>query len=101
MSDYCSNDKNWPDDKNGDFSNNYLIVPPEQLSADALQGVIEEFITREGTDYGEIEFLLADKVQQVRALLRTAAVKIIYDLRTETCTLMTKEEIRQLEISAS
>lgn len=91
MSGYCS------DDKNSDFSDNYLIVPPEQLSDEALQGVIEEFITREGTDYGEFEFSLADKVKQVRAQLRTKMIQIVFDVRSETCTLMTREEIRQLE----
>lgn len=80
------------------FEGNYLIVPPEQLSAEALQGVIEEFITREGTDYGEFEFSLADKVEHVRKQLKTAVVQIIFDMRTETCTLMTREEIRQLDL---
>lgn len=82
-----------------DHTGNYLIVPPEQLSDDALQGVIEEFITREGTDYGEFEFSLADKVKQVRAQLRTKIVQIVFDVRSETCTLMTREEIRQLDAS--
>lgn len=78
---------------------NYLIVPPGQLSDEALQGVIEEFITREGTDYGELEFSLADKVKQVRAQLRAATVQIVFDVRSETCTLMTREEIRQIVAS--
>lgn len=74
-----------------------LTIPPEQLSAEALQGVIEEFITREGTDYGDFEWSLADKVKQVVTLLRTGKAQIIFDTRTETCTLMTREEIRKLE----
>lgn len=82
------------------FNDSYLIVPPERLSAEALQGVIEEFITREGTDYGELEFSLADKVEQVRAQLKTAIVQIVFDVRLETCTLMTRDEIRQLEARA-
>ncbi len=80
------------------MSDHYLIVPPGQLSEDALRGVIEEFITREGTDYGEIEISLADKVAQVHAQLKAATVQIVFDLHTETCTLMTREEIRQLDI---
>ena len=82
------------------FNDNYLIVPPEQLSAEALQGVIEEFITREGTDYGEFEFSLADKVEHVRAQLKSAVVQIVFDMRSETCTLMTREEIRQLSVKS-
>lgn len=79
------------------MSDNYLVIAPEQLSADALAGVIEEFITREGTDYGEFEFSLAEKVEQVRAQLRAAAVQIVFDTRSETCTLMTREEIHLLD----
>lgn len=75
-----------------------LIIPPEQLSADALQGVIEEFITREGTDYGDVEWSLADKVKQVLAQLRTGNAQIIFDTHAETCTIMIREEIRKLDV---
>jgi uncharacterized protein len=75
-----------------------LIIPPEQLSADALQGVIEEFITREGTDYGALEWSLADKVKQVRAQLRNGAAQIVFDANSETCTIMTRDEIRARDI---
>ena len=83
------------------FEENYLIVPPGQLSSEALQGVIEEFITREGTDYGEYEFSLADKVAHVRTQLKSALVQIVFDMRTETCTLMTREEVRQLAVKSN
>ena len=46
-----------------------MIIPYKQISPDALQGLIEEFITREGTDYGEMEFSLAQKVSQVERQL--------------------------------
>lgn len=75
-----------------------LIIPTEQLSAEALQGVIEEFITREGTDYGAVEWSLADKVEQVRTQLRKGLVHIVFDPHSETCTIMTIDEIRQGDI---
>ena len=78
-----------------EFSNESLIIPPEQLSEEALQGVIEEFITREGTDYGAVEYSLADKVQQVRAQLRNGGAQIVFDPHSETCTIMTRDEIQQ------
>jgi uncharacterized protein YheU (UPF0270 family) len=34
------------------------IIPVNKLSPEALQGVIEEFISRDGTDYGEMEVSL-------------------------------------------
>ncbi len=77
-----------------------IVVPAEQLSPDALQGVIEEFITREGTDYGLEEISLAEKVQQVREELRKGRAQIIFDPHSETCTILSREEMRELDASA-
>ena len=69
-----------------------LAIPADQLSAEALQGLIEEFITREGTDYGEVEVPLAQKVMQVRAQLQRGEAVIVFDLAAESCTLMPREQ---------
>ncbi len=42
-------------------------IPYAALSSEALRGVIEAFVLREGTDYGEREFTLAQKGAQVLA----------------------------------
>jgi len=74
-----------------------IIIPPEQLSADALQGVIEEFITREGTDYGEVELSLAEKVEQIRAQLRKGLVVVVFDAVAESVTIMTREDVARTQ----
>lgn len=79
-----------------DELSNFIIVPPEQLSADALQGVIEEFITREGTDYGEVELSLAEKVEKIRTQLRKGLVVVAFDTITESCTIMTREDMARM-----
>jgi uncharacterized protein YheU (UPF0270 family) len=72
-----------------------VVVPAEQLSAEALIGLIEAFITREGTDYGELEWTLTQKVEQVRERLRRREALIVFDPLTETCTLMSRQELRE------
>jgi hypothetical protein len=72
-----------------------MIIPPEQVSADALGGLIEEFITREGTDYGQIDFDLATKVEQVKHQLNKGDVVIIFDSTTESVNLMTKHQYQE------
>jgi uncharacterized protein YheU (UPF0270 family) len=47
-----------------------MVIPLEKLSAEALRGVIEEFVTREGTDYGGQMYSLENKVEQVFRQLR-------------------------------
>ncbi|WP_321492033.1 YheU family protein [uncultured Desulfobacter sp.] len=46
---------------------NVVKIPYDQLSLKALHGVVEEFVTRDGTDYGEVEVPLGTKISQVLA----------------------------------
>ncbi len=72
-----------------------MIIPPDQVSADALGGLIEEFITREGTDYGQIDFDLSVKVEQVKHQLDKGDIVIIFDSITESVNLMTKHQYQE------
>ncbi|MCC5873872.1 MAG: YheU family protein [Gammaproteobacteria bacterium] len=68
-----------------------MQIPPEQLSADALRGIIEEFITREGTEYGARELPLATKVAEVEAQLRRGEVVIDFDPVTDTVDIRPRD----------
>ena len=69
-----------------------MEIPYAQLSEEVLEAVIEEFITREGTDYSEVELSLANKVDQVREQLRRGEVFLSFDPLTESCQLQPKEQ---------
>ena len=60
------------------------MVPYTELSGEALRGVLESFVLREGTDYGEREFSLDQKVEHVIKQLRRGEAKIVFDPATET-----------------
>jgi uncharacterized protein YheU (UPF0270 family) len=62
-------------------------IPVHKLSPEALQGVIEEFITRAGTDYGEIEASQETKFRQVKNKLETGLAVLIFDDETETTNI--------------
>jgi hypothetical protein len=70
-----------------------LIVPFNELSPEALQGVIEEFVTRDGTDYGERKIPLDTKIQQVMNQLHAGNVLIVFDQKTETCNIVSKDAL--------
>lgn len=73
-----------------------MIIPYQQISADALQGLIESFIHREGTDYGAVEFSLDDKVAQVKSQLQSGEVVIAYEEATETVNILPRREAQHL-----
>lgn len=78
-----------------------MIIPYEQLSSDALQGLIEEFITRDGTDYGVEEISLNNKVEQVKQLLKRREVVVAFDFTTESASLLTRHDAELLEQNKS
>lgn len=71
-----------------------IEVPWDRLSPAALKGVIEEFVTREGTDYGHEDVSLADKVGEVREQLERGDVVVLFDARTQSVNLVRKRELR-------
>ena len=64
-----------------------MLIPHRELSAEALQGVIEEFVTRDGTDYGEVEVGLAEKVALVKRQLDAGLAAIVFDPRNGSLSI--------------
>ena len=69
-----------------------LLIPYEQLEQDTLLAVIEEFVTREGTDYGQEDFSLPQKVQQVLTGIKKGLYLLIFDQSAESLHILTKEQ---------
>jgi uncharacterized protein YheU (UPF0270 family) len=59
-------------------------VPYTMLSPDALNGVLENVVLRDGTDYGERERTLEQKVAELRERLRMRQARIIFDPQSQT-----------------
>ena len=70
-----------------------MIIPHRLLSPDALRGVIEAFVTREGTDYGAQEVPLATKVAQVRQQLDAGTAVLVYDEDTDSVTMQPTNQL--------
>ena len=62
------------------------------MSKEALLGVIEEFITRESTDYGAVEVPLETKVRQVHQNLNSGKAILVFDGKTETCNIFHRDD---------
>ena len=73
------------------------VIPPNKLSDKILVSIIEEFINREGTDYGEKEAKLDTKIKNARSKIMRGEVQIMFDPKTESCNLITKEELSRIK----
>jgi uncharacterized protein YheU (UPF0270 family) len=67
--------------------NRDVDVPWQSLKPETLRAVAEEFVSREGTDYGGHEVSFDAKVEQVLRALREGRAKVVFDAETESCDI--------------
>ena len=72
----------------GEAPSDHIVVPHTSLSEDLLQAVVESFVLREGTDYGEKERSHEDKVARVLAQLKRGDANIVYDPESQSVTIV-------------
>jgi len=70
-----------------------LIIPYDQLSPEALQGLIEEVVTRHGTDNGYTRATLEENVAKVMAQLRRKEAVVVFDQTTRTANIVPTRDL--------
>ncbi|CAM2988141.1 YheU family protein [Vibrio rarus] len=55
-----------------------MIVPWKEIAPQTLETLIKEYILREGTDYGDVEISLQDKIEQIQLQLQQGTAVIVY-----------------------
>jgi len=73
----------------GDQQEKGVEVPYEQINPDTLRKMIQEFVTRDGNDWGEAGGTIEDKVAQVMQQLRNRKAKVVFDLKSQTANIVT------------
>ncbi len=73
--------------------NRPVIIPSTRLSREALLGLVDEFVTREGTDYGHKVHTLEDKRLSVFMQIKRGDVLIVFDPESETANLKLRREV--------
>lgn len=71
---------------------NQMLIPPQSLAPELLKAVLEEFITREGTDYGAVEIELEAKLSQLKRQVMKEEVLLVFVEASETVNLITKQD---------
>ena len=69
-----------------------MIVPWQDINPDTLNHLLEEFASRDGTDYGANETRLADKVAQLEIQLKQKRIVVVYSELHETVNIVPAEQ---------
>lgn len=70
-----------------------MIIPWQELDPDTFNNLLEHFVLQEGTEYGEQDVSLADKVEAVRQQLRQGSAVIVYSELHESINIVSKESL--------
>lgn len=76
-----------------------MIIPFDTVPKDTLIRIAEDFITREGTDYGWVEYSLEQKVEQLLSQIQEGQVLITFDEATESVSLVSANDYQAFESS--
>jgi uncharacterized protein YheU (UPF0270 family) len=72
-----------------------MIVPWQQINTDTLHQLLEEFASRDGTDYGAYETSLEDKVSQLEIQLKQKRILVVYSELHESINIVPAEQFTE------
>ncbi len=72
-----------------------MIIPVKELSIEILENIVKEFVLREGTEYGDHDIALSDKIVQVKAQLNEGSAVLVYSELHETVNILPVEQFNQ------
>ncbi len=76
-----------------------IEIPWQELTPDVLHALVEEFVTRDGTDYGVEEIDTERKIQQVITGIKNKRWVIVFDANMEQCNIVDKETWSRFQAS--
>ena len=69
-----------------------MIIPLDTLPKETLSAIIENFVLREGTEYGSEDVALSDKIQQVEQQLKQGSALLVYSELHETVNILPADQ---------
>jgi uncharacterized protein YheU (UPF0270 family) len=78
-----------------------MFIPHTAVRKETLLAIVEEFVSREGTDYGPSAFSFESKVQSVLKQLERGEACLVFDPVSESCDLVIKGSLRHKQVVAA
>ncbi len=81
--------KNKPAHHQTDHHEEGVDVPYQNINPETLRNMIEEFVSRDGSDWGDAGGAMEVKIEQVIRQFKDGKVKVVFDLRSQTANIVT------------
>lgn len=77
-----------------------IIIPISDISSEALKGLLEEYVSRDGTDYGAVEASIDEKIEDLRKQLDSGELKILFNEETREFDIAMREQMKNFSVNS-
>jgi len=74
------------------------LIPYDSLAPDTLETILDDIVSRDGTDYGVYELSVAQKRQQALQSLKKGEAVLLFDTESETIKMVRKEDMTHYDL---
>lgn len=74
----------------------FVRVPVERVPEEHLHALLEEYASRDGTDYGAEETCLEARVAHLLAQIRASKIQLLFDGDSEQWDILPADEAQRL-----
>jgi hypothetical protein len=77
-----------------DHAEDGVVVPLDRINPDTLRKMVEEFVTRDWSELADANCTFEDKVEQVIQQLKEKRIKVVFDLTSGTCNIVSADNLK-------
>ncbi|MBD5769865.1 YheU family protein [Marinomonas colpomeniae] len=74
------------------------LIPYDSLSPETLETILDDIVSRDGTDYGEYDLSVAQKRQQALKALGKREAVLLFDTESETIKMIPKDTLSNYDL---
>lgn len=75
------------------------LIPYDSLSSETLDTILDDIVSRDGTDYGEYDLSVAQKRQQALKVLSNGEAVLLFDTESETIKMVPKDALSNYDLN--
>ena len=75
------------------------LIPYDSLSSETLDTILDDIVSRDGTDYGEYDLSVAQKRQQALKVLSNGEAVLLFDTESETIKMVPKDVLSNYDLN--
>jgi uncharacterized protein len=74
------------------------LIPYDSLAPDTLETILDDIVSRDGTDYGDYDLSVAQKREQALRSLRSGEAVLLFDTESETIKMIPKGDLSNYDL---